>query len=319
MRVIPRQVTIETINKCNLACKYCPTLTNKGKFPVGEMDFDFFCSIVDRINWDTIMVPWINGEIMLHPRYAEMCAYMNQKKVKYNLTTNLTLWRPDVLKQIFSPESSCNQLIVSVDGCFGTGNIPKSRPGTDEDLLKENLRRLLSWDRGNVQLGVKICKRGMDWGEIERYVKQWVETVDFVCVGEIFGEPNPVSMRTEPCQFPGGGFMVVRWDGSLVICTYNDRAVNGLELSYGKLNKTDDLIDVYNNALITDLREKQNRGEYPGPCELCSHAYTGVGSKGIVEFRDMPGQKLFYHRDYGNIFYSLKDRSKTNEWYGGRN
>jgi len=39
--------------------------------------------------------------------------------------------------------SNMYQLIVSMDGIFGSGNIAKARPGTDEEVLRRNIGRLL--------------------------------------------------------------------------------------------------------------------------------------------------------------------------------
>jgi MoaA/NifB/PqqE/SkfB family radical SAM enzyme len=315
----PKQVDVEVTSLCNLQCKFCPSLCNDGKS--GHMKFSLFKSIVDRIDWPCTVVAWLNGEPFLHPRYGEMVAYLNEKKQRFYTTTNLTIWREDVLRDILRPGSSCYQLIVSMDGLFGSGSIPKARPGTDESVLRENIDRLIKLKAelgSSVELAFKICRRGQDWDEIERYIQFWLASIDFVVVGDALIGENEVSMRTAPCQYSDNNFMVIRWDGTLVPCAYNDRVVNDHMLSYGVLDETQDLLEAYNNPIITKFRESQRKGAFPPPCDLCTFAYTGVGFQGQVEFRDSPGDMYWFHRDYYNSFFSKKKHWKPNSYYGGK-
>ena len=98
-RLIPKQVDIEVTNRCNLQCKYCPNTCNKG-FPVGDMDLDFFKSIVDRINFPTTVVAWLNGEPFMHPKYDEMVRYLNAKGQRFYVTTNLTILKKVIGKHL---------------------------------------------------------------------------------------------------------------------------------------------------------------------------------------------------------------------------
>ena len=321
MRVVPKQIDIEVTSLCNLRCRYCPSLDNDGKS--GNMSFAFFKSIVDRIDWPCTVVAWLNGEPFINPEYDKMVAYLNEKKRRFYTTTNLTIWREDVLREILRPGSFAYQLIVSMDGLFGTGNIEKARPGTDEHVLRTNIQRLIRLKaelHSDTELAFKICRRGQDHGEIERYVQYWLENpgVDFVVVGAALVGENKDCMRTEPCQYSDNNFMVIRWDGTLVPCAYNDKVVNDHMLSYGVLNETDNLLDVYNNEAITRFRESQAEGVYPSPCDICPFAYTGIGEYGKTTFRGNPGQEYWRSSDYYNTFYSKKLHRKANSYYGGK-
>lgn len=316
----PKQLDIEVTSLCNLQCKLCPSLCNDGK--TGNMSFSFFKSIVDRIDWPCTVVAWLNGEPFMNPEYLDMVKYLNEKKQRFYTTTNLTIWREDVLREILRNGSSAYQLIVSMDGLFGTGNISKARPGTNETILAANIKRLLQLKEelnSKVELAFKICRRGQDWGEIERYITSWLDNpiVDFTVVGDALSGENDECMRTAPCQYSDNNFMVVRWDGTLVMCAYNDKVVNDHMLSYGTLNETDNLVDVYNNEIITKFRNDQRNGNYPKPCDTCTFAYTGLGFGGTIEFRSKPGNPYWFHRDYYNQFFSKKLNWKPNSYYGG--
>ena len=166
----PKQYILEATNRCNLQCRYCPSVENTGKFPVGDMSVEFFKSIVDRIaaeSPESTVIPWANGEPFLHPKYFEMMAYLNSKGLRYYVTTNLTIWREDVLRELLRHGSGCYQLIISMDGLFGSGNIARARPGTDEELLRRNIGRLIALKEeisSETELAFKICRRGQDYG-----------------------------------------------------------------------------------------------------------------------------------------------------------
>ena len=322
----PKQYILEATNRCNLQCRYCPSVENSGKFPVGDMSVEFFKSIVDRIaaeSPESTVIPWANGEPFLHPKYFEMMAYLNSKGLRYYVTTNLTIWREDVLRELLRHSSGCYQLIVSMDGLFGTGNIEKARPGTDEHVLRTNIQRLIRLKaelHSDTELAFKICRRGQDYGEVERYVQYWLENpgVDVVVVGAALVGENEDCMRTEPCQYFDSNFMVIRWTGDVAICAYCDKAVNELEGSYGKVNMENSLLSLYNSPAIEARRKDQRKGIFASPCDTCPIAYSGLGFRGKVSFRDDPGTEYWYQRDYYNQFFSKRLHWKPNSYYGGK-
>ena len=319
--LIPKQFIVEAINKCNLKCKYCPSIENNS-FPVGQMSVDFFKSIINRIAEEapeSTVIPWGNGEPFMHPDYADLMAYLNKKKLRYYVTTNLTIWREDVLTELLREGSSCYQLIISMDGLFGTDNIAKARPGTDEDLLHCNILKLIDLKKSlssKTGLAFKICRRGQDYGEIEKYIQYWLEKdIDFIIVGDALIGENELPMRTEPCQYFDNNFMVIRWTGDVALCAYCDKAVNDLVGSYGKVEMTGSLLEIYNGFWIEARRSLQHKGTFPSPCETCPIAYTGVGFRGKVSFRDNPDVEYFYQKDYYNQFFSKKLNRKPDSYY----
>ena len=320
--IVPKQVIIEVTSRCNLSCKFCPS-TCDDSYRHGDMSLEFFKSIVDRIDFDATVIPWMNGEPFLNADYLEMVKYLNQKGKRFYVTTNLTIWREEVLRELLRPGSGCYQLIVSMDGIPGSRSIEKARPGTDEARLLSGVNRLLRMKAdldSPTNIAFKICERGQDWAEIEEYIQYWLaeDAVDYICVGKPLKDLNEECMRTHPCQYFDHNFMVIRWDGNLPICAYNDAAANRLELSYGRLGMHENLLEVYNNASITALRTDQNNGIYHGPCKLCGFAYTGRGFHGEkMEFRDDPGNFFYFQQDYYNSFYSKKRDWKPNSYYGG--
>lgn len=325
MQKVPKQVIIEATSRCNLQCKFCPNVTNKD-FPVGNMSVPLFKHIVDLVAKEmpeTTVIPWMNGEPFMNENYLEMVQYLSKLGLKFYVTTNLTIWNDELIKFLLSDESTCYQLIISMDGVPGSKSIELARPGTDGFDLVHNVRELLDLkdEMGSKKtIAVKICERGQDWQEIEQYVLYWLNAdvpVDYVCVGKPLKDENEESMRRHPCQYFDNNFMVIRWTGECVPCAYNDKVSNQGMLTYGKIsNDSRSLLAVYNNKFISDLRSEQNAGNFREPCSSCSFAYTGYGFEGEVTFRaDSDNNKLFYHQDYYNMFFSKKKDWKPKTYY----
>ncbi|MHA2069050.1 MAG: SPASM domain-containing protein, partial [Candidatus Thorarchaeota archaeon] len=121
-----------------------------------------------------------------------------------------------------------------------------------------------------------------------------------------------------PCQYSDDVFMMIRADGTLVLCMYNDSIVNGGANPMGHLNKTDDLLEVYNNEAYTHFRNDQRNGVFQGPCRTCGFAFTGSGFTGEIVFRNeaLYSHKVYYHRDYYNHFFSKSRKIRKNTFYG---
>ena len=318
---VPRQLILEPNNSCNLRCIGCPS---NGVEDRGNMDLDLFRYLVDTAVKefpDTVIVAWGYGEPLMYPRYLEMCRYLNEKGRKWYITTNGTIWKEEVFREAFRQGSGCYQLVVSIDGMFGTGTVAKTRPGSSENIVKENIGRIIDLHRelgSKTDLAIKICERGQDYAEREQFIQFWLANpeIAYVCDGKLLEGENEESMRVYPCQYFDHNFMFVRYDGTLVPCTYNPHVLNDGALCYGKMSIGDSLIEAYNNPFLVKLRDDQNRGIFRSPCDKCKISYTGMGQTGTTEFRNNPGVRYFKSGDYYNTFYSKEQRWKPNSFYG---
>jgi MoaA/NifB/PqqE/SkfB family radical SAM enzyme len=283
------------------------------------MDPAFFKSIIDRIDFKTVVIPWMNGEPLMHPRIAELFAYISAAGHPWYVTTNGHFWNDAVFEHITDGDSTCYQVIVSIDGLPGSESITGARPGSNPRKVVETIGRLLELKNrkgSSVDIAVKAVQRGQDWGELEEYTLYWLDQgVDYVCIGRMLEQETSVPMRREPCQYFDNNFMVIRHDGELVLCAYNDRVVNDGENPVATLDATTPLLEAYNAHAYQRYRDMQNRGVYPGPCENCGFAYTGQGLTGEVAFRRDPGKRIYYRNDYYNTMMSYKDRGKSAAYY----
>ena len=314
--LIPKQVILEVTSRCQLRCKGCP-LTLSG-YPRGDMDLGYFESVIDRIDFPCVVIPWMNGEPLLHPGYADMVRYVTDRKLPMYITTNGHIWHEELFQHI-TDDTSCYQIIVSLDGMPGSASITAARPGSNAYKVVTTIEGLLDLKRRKdalLDVAVKIVNRGQDWEEIERYILYWLERgVDYVCEGRMLSECTVDHMRRYPCQYYDNNFMVIRWDGRLVLCAYNDQVVNRGANPLGELDATTDLLEVYNGEAYEHYRRRQKVGIYDGPCAACGFAYTGMGMDGEVRFRRALDKRIFYRRDYYNQFYSLKEKRKPVRYY----
>lgn len=316
----PKMIIIEPTSRCNLKCKFCPSVEDNA--PKGiNIDVDFFKSIIDRaaIEFPGVsLVPWLNGEPLLHPRYTEMMKYIASKNLKYYITTNGTIWNEELFQHLTDPDSTCYQVIVSLDGLYEQ-SAKAARPGTDFKKVTDTIERLMQLKKdkkSKMDLAVKICRRGQDYEEVEDYVEYWIKKgIDYVCVGNALTEINETSMRHYPCQYSDNNFMEVRADGHMIVCSYNEGCVNDYKLSPGFLNSTESLLEAYNNKKYTEFRTNQANGIFNDPCDKCGFAYTGKGFYGKVKLRSSDLPELWYHSDYYNHFYSLTKNWKDEKFY----
>jgi sulfatase maturation enzyme AslB (radical SAM superfamily) len=319
---IPKQIDIEVTTKCNLRCKYCPSVD--GTLPTGHMDLDYFKSIIDRVNFETAIVCWLNGEPLLHPNYYEMVKYVTDRNHKMYITTNGTIWNDDLFEHITN-DTSCYQIIFSLDGLpdSKSKSIEIARPGSNRETIVKNIERfreLKIKKNSKLDMAIKICDRGQDYQEFEAFIEYWLtkEGISYVCLGKPLVQENDKSMRIYPCQYSDHNFMVIRWDGVLARCSYNEKA-SFEGANFGKLDMTTPLLEVYNNELYTKFRENQRNGIFTGPCISCGYAYTGHGWKGQIQSRneagELYGKTIYYRQDYYNQFFSLVDRGKPDAYY----
>lgn len=318
--LIPKNVILETAAVCNLRCKGCMiNEQDRRGMKGGFMDPDLFKSIIDRIDFPTVVIPWCTGEPLMHPQYAELVKYVSAKGHRQYITTNGHFWNEELFQHITDPDSTCYQIIFSLDGT-NPRTARAARPGTDFDKVMDTIHRfrVLELRKGSsIDVAVKLCQRGQDWSEVEGFIQRWLGTlgISYVCEGRMLGQDNEESMRTSPCQYFDNNFMVIRHDGTLVLCAYNDRVVNGGENPVKKLEPTDNLLEVYNSEAYEQYRRAQNVGNYPGPCATCGFAYTGQGYEGVVYFRNDPNTPVYTHRDYYNTTFSLTRKIKDPLYY----
>ena len=309
---VPRQIAIEITNKCQLKCSGCFQETGYAKQK--DMDIEFVKSIIDRNDFNATIIPYMWGEPLLYPHIFDMMEHVVRKKQRAYITTNGMLWNDDLF-ELITEQNRIYQIIFSLDGVPWSKSIELCRKGTESFTVLHNIERFkkLKEKKGNnIDLCLKICHRGQDWGEIEDFIFFWLGTgIDYICVGRMLNQSG-LELRREPCQYFNSMYMLIRADREIVPCMYNyDVSINNY-FKIGKLEENENLIEAYNKPVLLELREDQERGIFSGPCKNCNSAYTGYGFRGQLEFNNQTYKDigtLYTTQDYYNVTFSLKDKA----------
>lgn len=309
---IPKQIAIEVTTRCQLRCKNCMKTLG---YPDMDMDLDYYKTIIDRNNFGATIIPYQNGEPLLHPYITEMVEYPLSKKMRLYITTNGMIWNEDLF-QLITEENGCYQLLFSLDGLplKKSRSIERARPGSNRELIMKNIIKFLELKaekKSDIDTCIKLCRRGQDWEEIEEFIYYWlIRGVDYVCIGEMLNQTG-TGMRIYPCQYFDDMYMLIRADKEIINCMYRYEVAIENQFAIGKLDEKEDLIEVYNRSKLVKLREDQKKGIFHGACKTCGSAYTGRGFRGQLEFNN-PKLKdigiLFCSQDYYNRTFSLVNK-----------
>jgi len=322
---IPKFITLELTNLCQLKCKGC--YSDQDTYPKGFMKPEFFRSVIDRaadegLQDKTIIVPYANGEPLLHPKLLELLRYTTAKGFKTYVTTNGMIKDIELFRFMLT-QPLYYQTIFSLDGLWNRGNVPLARPGSVETRIRDTIESFLKMKllyKSSLDVFVKMVERGQDFAEQEAYIDYWLrqEGLSCVIVGKMLNSFETEGMRLFPCQYPDDTFLLIRWNEQPTLCMYNPHVMNEQVRPMPKLGPDQGIVDYFNSGVYKEFHEEQARGEFRGPCATCGIAYTGTGWKGQINFRDpkLLQEPIFYREDFYNRFFSLVDKARPNSWYG---
>lgn len=77
-----KYLEIETVNRCNGECEFCPVNKNEKQRPYKKMSKDLFINIIDqlyKLNYDGLLALFSNNEPFLDERIEEFAAYAREK------------------------------------------------------------------------------------------------------------------------------------------------------------------------------------------------------------------------------------------------
>ncbi len=111
-RRLPRFMTIEPTNNCNLHCPLCPVGAETMTRPRGLMDLDNYKRLIDEIAPHTTQVLMnFAGEPLLHPDIGEMVAYAEQHGIAVTLGTNGNI---DRMQDLI--DAGTSKILFALDG-----------------------------------------------------------------------------------------------------------------------------------------------------------------------------------------------------------
>ena len=141
---MPKLITIDPTNHCNLKCPLCPTGLGDTSVEYGLLKLDKFKEVVDVFSkWAQTVQLFSWGEPVLNKSFPEMIRYASQSPHKIRSTTsvNLNATNDEQIKGLLT--SNLDALHVSIDGV--TQEVyEKYRVGGNLEIVFGNLKKLIA-------------------------------------------------------------------------------------------------------------------------------------------------------------------------------
>lgn len=246
---------IETINRCNGRCAFCPANIKAEKREYQKMSNQLFTKIIDelvKINWTGTIFLQVNNEPLLDPRIMDFAKEIRQKKpdCRICMITNGTLLNIERVRNMI-------QLI-------------------DELIINDYSEKYqLSKNIADIYKYVKKNKRKFESIEI-KINRRFNDEILATRAGNAPNKPKKNSHLVAPCIYPFTDFIVFP-DGKVGMCC-NDC----LEITeFGNVNR-EGLLEIWNNDKFSMLRKAMKNGRnYYSFCKECDVVDAGSREKVI--------------------------------------
>lgn len=245
---LPCLISIETINRCNSTCEFCPASRNTDTRPFQKMEESLFYKIIrelKQVEYDGYLNLYVNNEPLIDPRIEAWYQYAREQlpKAKLLLYTNGTLLDQERFKKL----AACiDKMIIN--------------NYAERLVLHDNLKELHSfvkanrayWDR---DITIQI-----------RYIRE-------ILTNRAGSAPNGIQKRRQNkiCIMPFTDLTIFP-DGRVGLC-----CSDALEKTcYGNV-RTESLWDIWNSRQYEQLRKLigKNRESYDF-CKGCDFVDAGI-------------------------------------------
>lgn len=138
---LPKVITIDPGNLCNLRCPLCPTGMGKLGVRGSFMQLETFQRIIDKAPHLTGIALFNWGEPLLNPDISEMLSYAKRRGIYTVVHSNLSVSKP---AEFFAKlvASGLDELTLSIDGATQSG-LQQYRVGASMERVLRNLEALL--------------------------------------------------------------------------------------------------------------------------------------------------------------------------------
>lgn len=242
-RPLFKYIEIETINRCNGECGFCPVNRNEIQRPYAKMEMKTFCKVINELselNYDGNVALFSNNEPFLDARISDMCKYARQHlpDAYIYIASNGTLLSINKIKEIYP---YLDNIILDI---YKT-NMDDSDPQNIATLL-ENAKKLNMTDKITVHRINANAIRSSRGGESPN------SKVEFSILDRC---PLPLVQ------------IVIRPDGKVSLCC-ND-ALGKITLGDVTQNT---LFEIWNSELYERYRDRiMNSRENVQLCKYCDY------------------------------------------------
>jgi MoaA/NifB/PqqE/SkfB family radical SAM enzyme len=282
----PYEFYLEITNNCNLACTMCARTTMKR--PLGIMNMDLYCKIIDEIaeKQPYAFIHYYGiGESMVDKNLFKKLEYSRKKGLRNSLlfTNGQLLLSKENYKRL--AEVGLSNIGVDLDG-FSQETYEKVRIGGNFEKAKHGIEKLYKYIREKriktrVELAYQIVP-GINEHDISAFISwcnnnnyeyklvtmhDWAGLRDDVGKTEVDGIADMHhTKRKTPCAFLWNGFTIA-WDGRVSVC-FHDADVR------------DCLGDVSVNTIeeIWTGPSREKRRQHVSGCfnDVCAQCTTGT-------------------------------------------
>jgi radical SAM protein with 4Fe4S-binding SPASM domain len=255
----PLIVSIETINKCNNSCSFCPANKNADSRPFMKMDIKLFKKIIsDLKNWNYsgYISVYVNNEPFMDDRIVDFYKYIKEEipNAQTLLFTNGLLLTLDKFKNIYK---YIDTLII---------NNYNTKP-----KLHDNIREIYKYVKENdshfesININIQL-----------RYINE-------VLTNRAGNSPNKRianKIQTELCLLPYTDLTIYP-NGTVGLCCSDAKEVT----NYGNLSEIS-IQDIWNSTQLKTIRENIKLGRDGNSfCKFCDFVDAGIRIKIIKKLK----------------------------------
>lgn len=296
--LIPKQVIVETTEKCNLKCKGCYRDYSKHPFG-GHMPDELFLSIIEQVaamGHKPLILPFSHGEPTLHPRFVWHCKTISDAGLPFSISTNGTGDIAHLREAAERP--GCERICYSLDG-FYRETRRMFRPGSEPAAAQA----MAMIEHGRALVSVSLLSQGQPWDEIQEFVQWWLSLGALIVIVRRPLSSDPLDAPLggwQGCKYHHGYYLTIKSDGRVKLC---ERNVNSPVIGDANTQRLTKILDQDTAALGADY------------CPTCPQRYSGDTFYGSIESR--AGEQYYVRQDYFNTIYSQSDLRWGVAWSEG--
>jgi radical SAM protein with 4Fe4S-binding SPASM domain len=275
--VLPTQLAIETVNRCNAACVMCPYPTLQRQ--KGVMSSEAHALIIDKVaKWGapiSIITHAGMGEPFIDRNICEKVVY--EKSVfpaaRVAIYSNASILDEKRALMVF--DSKLDILSVSLNAF--SKEVYESVMNLPYERTQENLHRFIELNnqRGKpVEVHVSLIPTKHHTSEeVAKFKAYWTPRADNVIVPPLIGWGGHFDLGIRKKQYPCRyvwQVLQVDWDGTVAMCCEDYET----KFPLGNLTKQSPQ-EVYNSKMFQNQRSRQVQGDFkmPSVCENCIESH----------------------------------------------
>lgn len=286
---LPKSLTIELTNRCNLKCIMCPH-PKMVDLKVKDMDFELFKKIVDEINQfgdkNSCFNPVGLGEPLMYAQLHEALEYIKKKcpGAPINLNTNATLLNEEKAKMLCKLLGGGDRVLISLN--TGSSDTYEWLTGKDKfDQVVKNITDFLMI-REKIGTGPKVIIQLLEVrkteSEIKKFKNFWNPLIgqnDSIYIRPLLNWGGTVDIKDievrekgerYPCRSLLPGNVIILSNGNVYPCCEAQSTREKSDLLLGNVQEKS-LAEIYSENRLKDIQKKHLNGQWSelSDCSNC--------------------------------------------------